>query len=60
MGLFRERAPPAKEGNSLKERWHAWIAQEKLRRLAWAVYVRVLSLDLNSQEQPAYVSGAGI
>ncbi|KAJ9604695.1 hypothetical protein H2200_010809 [Cladophialophora chaetospira] len=38
MGLFRERAPMAQKGGNLTERWHAWVAQEKLRRLAWAVY----------------------
>src|ERR1700761_9530237 len=43
MGLFRERTPATKECSNLQERWQAWIAQEKLRRLAWAVYVRVLS-----------------
>lgn len=39
MGLFREQPPLIKDGATVTERWHSWLGQERLRRLAWAVYV---------------------
>lgn len=39
MGLFREHLPLIKDGVTVTERWHSWLGQERLRRLAWAVYV---------------------
>lgn len=39
MGLLRHFQSTVKAGMSLEERWHAWIRDEKLRRLGWAIYV---------------------
>jgi hypothetical protein len=39
MGLFQDRPATDPVDNSAEARWHAWIADERLRRLAWAVYV---------------------
>jgi hypothetical protein len=41
MGLFHYEAPPPSSTGTLEEQWRAWIKQESLRRLGWAVYVRV-------------------
>lgn len=40
MSLFNYRPPPppSPDHRSLEERWHSWIAQERLRRLAWSLY----------------------
>jgi hypothetical protein len=39
MGLFQDRPKTVPINDSLDARWHAWISDERLRRLAWAVYV---------------------
>ena len=40
MGIFSYRPPPppSPDHRSLEERWRTWVAQERLRRLAWGVY----------------------
>ncbi|EXJ53623.1 uncharacterized protein A1O5_13074 [Cladophialophora psammophila CBS 110553] len=40
MGLFRTETPsePDQDGSSLEESWHAWIRQERRRRIAWSIY----------------------
>jgi hypothetical protein len=40
LGLFKYQASlePIQNAKTIQERWHAWIGQESLRRLAWAVY----------------------
>jgi hypothetical protein len=40
MGLFFDRPARNLVDESLETKWKAWIIEEKLRRLAWAVYVR--------------------
>ncbi len=39
MGLFRSRKSTCPPGASLEERWHAWIRDERFRRLGWGIYV---------------------
>jgi hypothetical protein len=39
MGLFQDRPKTVPINDSLEARWHAWISDERLCRLAWAVYV---------------------
>src|ERR1700761_1913137 len=40
LGLFKYHAPLelVQNAKTLQERWHVWIKQESLRRLAWAIY----------------------
>ncbi|KAH8816729.1 fungal-specific transcription factor domain-containing protein [Xylogone sp. PMI_703] len=39
MDLFHYQAPPTSNSSgTIEERWHTWIRQERLRRLAWAIY----------------------
>ncbi|RFU30421.1 hypothetical protein B7463_g5902, partial [Scytalidium lignicola] len=38
MGLFRYRQSTVVVSASLEERWHAWIADERFRRIGWAIY----------------------
>jgi len=43
MGLFQDRPKTVPINDSLEARWHAWISDERLCRLAWAVYVSASS-----------------
>ncbi|KAH8816699.1 fungal-specific transcription factor domain-containing protein [Xylogone sp. PMI_703] len=38
MGLFEDRPPTVPVDDSPTAKWHAWIVDERIRRLAWAVY----------------------
>lgn len=40
MGLFSYLAPvqPAENLSTVERRWHVWVGQERLRRLAWAIF----------------------
>jgi hypothetical protein len=39
MGLFQDRPVTISTDQSPEARWTAWVADERVRRLAWAVYV---------------------
>lgn len=47
MGLFQDRPKTVPINDSLEARWHAWISDERLCRLAWAVYVSPFSFVLH-------------
>lgn len=57
MGVFFDRPTRTLVGESLETKWKAWVVEEKLRRLGWAVFVRLQHLmrTMNHFANPSLV-----